>query len=141
MKLRKSKKTVRVLSLILAVAMLMSAMMVQAFGITYQDKSGSVNGYWASAYIRMPTSTSFRCTMECETRMLIVVYFVGAYINGTGDGEIRWSTLTTSINDWEGNVSVDKPDNYYSIPWRSSATLNFWNDGRSTELVPQCTAR
>ena len=141
MKLRKSKKTVRVLSLILAVAMLMSAMMVQAFGITYQDKSGSVNGYWVSAYIRMPTSTSFRCTMECETRMLIDVYFVGAYINGTGDGEIRWATLTTSINDWEGNVSVDKPDNYYSIPWRSSATLNFWNDGRSTELVPQCTAR
>lgn len=141
MRNHKARKLVRIVSLVLVVAVMMSVCLVQAFAATYQDKSGSVNGYWVSARIRMPTSTSFRCTMECETRMLIDVYFAGAYINGTDDGEIRWSTLTTSINHWEGNVSVDKPDNYYSIPWKSSATLNFWNDGRSTELVPQCTAR
>ena len=61
MKLHKTGKMVRILSMVLVVAMLLSAMMVQAFA-EVSSRSEIINGYTASSYVTV--NSSFRAYGE-----------------------------------------------------------------------------
>ena len=98
MKLRKSKKTVRVLSLILAVAMLMSAMMVQAFAA--QSASGNAGGCSFSAYISNPSNILYRVEVTSSDRMIHDVVSIGNFKKDI-NGDIISQRSASSYNGWD----------------------------------------
>ena len=134
MKLRKSKKTVRVLSLILAVAMLMSAMMVQAFAINWSDKSESFCGYTLRSNIRIVSIENWKCSVYYDDRAIIDIALYGTFTDGNGN----YTTITGygGANYWEAFATVSPNSATIDNPYKAEAFVDVVRDGQTTRQIP-----
>ena len=138
MTLRKKRKLLKVLAMVIAVVMLMSAMMVQAFAKAY-NASGTLKGYSVSATISKPTTYQFRVSVTSGRSMLHDITVSGFFMKNGYANETKFVSSNSTYNSSSASHTISKPDSTYTVAKQAYGPVTSTYDGSSLNLTTNYT--
>ena len=133
MKLHKTGKMVRVLSMVLVVAMLLSAMMVQAFA---GSASTTLQGYTARAEVGVYSNGAAYGEVTFDVSAGLTIKITGTYATNLSYMDPYEFTANGGANHYQATVVAETPRySYYVDEIAGTATVGY--NGSTVYLYPR----
>ena len=138
MTLQKKGKLLKALAMVIAVVMLASAMMVQAFAKAY-NASGTLGGYSVSATISKPTTYQFRVSVTSGRSMLHDITLSGYFMQENYPSNTKFVSSSSTYNSSSASHTISKPDSTHTVAKQAYGPVTSTYNGSSLNLTTNYT--